>query len=188
MGLSNWVPKRVTSVWLERHHLTSNGAPVPVDLWHVHPRSIVLCKRVLETLFRLVDLGHPEDVVDVADDGEALLWDEIARGVAGWEPWSEISRRQYTQRRRRLPTRRHSLIGSIELNRSSLVTNPAPVPFPSATPSNLPIGTNSSNSPTSVVTFLKPTNTGPHDPQLSPPNGWTSEKFNEIPGQGMDKT
>ena len=43
--------------------------PVGIYFWHVHPGRERPGERVQQSFFGPVDLSHPEDVVDVAEDG-----------------------------------------------------------------------------------------------------------------------
>ena len=63
------------------------GRPLSIDVGHVFPCLEVLGKGVQQTVFGLIDLGHPEDVVDIGDDGHALRRDEIRRRVTGVGPF-----------------------------------------------------------------------------------------------------
>lgn len=51
-------------------------------LRHVLPLCEWTCKSVQQTFRRLVDLGDPQDIVNVADDGEAGWRDKVCGRVA----------------------------------------------------------------------------------------------------------
>ena len=56
--------------------------PVGVDVRHVHPGGEGAGEAVEEALLGLVDLGDPQDVVDVGDDGQAGLRHQVGGSVA----------------------------------------------------------------------------------------------------------
>lgn len=61
---------------MEMHGRNAFG-PVSVDIWHVHPLDKRSRERIEEALFRIIDLGDSQDVVNIADDSQALVGDEI---------------------------------------------------------------------------------------------------------------
>ena len=63
--------------------IRQESRPIGVDFRHVHPGDEGLGEGVVEAVFRVVDLGYAQDVVDVGDDRETGVGDEIGGGVTG---------------------------------------------------------------------------------------------------------
>lgn len=58
------------------------AGPVGVDVGHVFPLDEGAGERIEETFFWLVDFCDAEDIVDVADDGEASRRDKVRSCIA----------------------------------------------------------------------------------------------------------
>lgn len=56
--------------------------PVTVDIRHVHPGDEGIREGVIEAVFRVVDLGDAQDIVDVGDDGQPGGGDEVGGCIA----------------------------------------------------------------------------------------------------------
>lgn len=72
---------QVVEVGLRIANIEASG-PVRVDVGHVHPRNIGTGKCVVDDLLRQPNLRDAQDVVDIADNGQALWGYQIRRGIS----------------------------------------------------------------------------------------------------------
>lgn len=55
--------------------------PVGVNVGHVHPWGERTRERVQQAFLRLVDLGHPQNIINVRNDRDPRRWHEIGGGI-----------------------------------------------------------------------------------------------------------
>ena len=56
-------------------HIRDAVGPVGIDLRHIHPGGERPGETVEQALFRFINLGHTEDIVDVTDYGKTFVGD-----------------------------------------------------------------------------------------------------------------